>query len=232
MNSDENASSSEIASYVSQGSYACLYLVSSFSTLLSLAESLSEICGLSERITNLLMLISLCHDSGCEQQASLQEMAQSHVSDAVSGSIDASQCPSGSTSASKHRADCGQPALSRFNVCSNAFFSVYYGMHREAASDGPVYRALSPGDVEVGLRTMLCDEEHAWKLGQGHHRDILPGETVLRVSNLDVHSPARCLIPSLSFDISVGDRLLITGPVGCGKRYEYTVRRMLMLQHM
>ena len=50
----DNMTSPEIASFVAQSSFASLYLINSFSSLLALAEPFSEICGLSRRVVQLL----------------------------------------------------------------------------------------------------------------------------------------------------------------------------------
>ena len=70
LKAKENLDSPEIASIMAQGSYACLYLINSFSSLLQSAESFSEIYGLSERVLQLLRLLS--HEKG-DIQVSTEE---------------------------------------------------------------------------------------------------------------------------------------------------------------
>ena len=51
LKAKENLDSPEIASIMAQGSYACLYLINSFSSLLQSAESFSEIYGYNDQST-------------------------------------------------------------------------------------------------------------------------------------------------------------------------------------
>lgn len=61
-----NETSSDRASLMASGSYACMYLISAFSTLLSSVESLTEIDGLSNRVVELLRLTDTVRKGGHE----------------------------------------------------------------------------------------------------------------------------------------------------------------------
>lgn len=73
---DHGYSESEMASFVAQGTYASLYLISAFSTILSLSEAISDIVGLSVRVTKLLYIFDFssedlntnCWNSSCGLQ--------------------------------------------------------------------------------------------------------------------------------------------------------------------
>lgn len=54
-----NSSESDLASSLAAGSYACLYLISGLTTLLSTYESLSKIAALSSRVVELIEVTSL-----------------------------------------------------------------------------------------------------------------------------------------------------------------------------
>jgi ABC-type multidrug transport system fused ATPase/permease subunit len=53
----EDMSESRAASLLAEGSYACLYLISAFSTLLDMSQKVSKLCGYSARIVELLKYV-------------------------------------------------------------------------------------------------------------------------------------------------------------------------------
>ena len=213
-NSDESFNSSEIATYVSRGSFASLYLISLFSTLLSLAESLSEIFGLSERISNLLLLTSSSHGD-CTYATSMHGLFQTYKLNLFRHKVEAFQSPQDPDFLDQSTQVSSQQSLKKTN-CSRFLSSLYLGFNKDLTTDDLVYCPLSSGDIEIGRTPEMVNLPEL----PGHHPTLgLSGDAILKVENLDVRNPSGCLIESLSFVVSNGDRLLITGPVGCGKRY-------------
>ena len=56
-NDTSEASEAELASKLAEGSYACLYLIQALSTLVSSSQAASEVAGLANRVTELLLAL-------------------------------------------------------------------------------------------------------------------------------------------------------------------------------
>jgi ATP-binding cassette, subfamily D (ALD), member 4 len=68
ISKNANSTESDLASQLAAGSYACLYLISGLTTLLSTYESMSKICALSNRVVELIDLMSGTQPSNLSKQ--------------------------------------------------------------------------------------------------------------------------------------------------------------------
>jgi hypothetical protein len=83
---ESSLSEAEIAALIASGSYACLYLISSFSTVLAAFETLSELMALSQRVLELSDALVAGKRSRQQQQRWISTVKGCSVGHSSSGS--------------------------------------------------------------------------------------------------------------------------------------------------
>ena len=171
-------SAAEMASLVAQGTYSSLYLISTFSAVLALSETLSDICGLSIRVTKLLQVFDCIVD-------------ESEL-DCYRNSIQLLRRLFGKATS--------RPASSSLKtiLISGTSYAYCGGLSDETDAASSLFCSentiLLPSTQEVYRSKCILD---AQMISQNFINDH---------ASFD------------SFKIFTGDRLLIFGPTGCGKR--------------
>ena len=179
-------SESEMASFVAQGTYASLYLISAFSAVLSLSEAISDIVGLSVRVAKLLYtfnfaseeLTTNCWNSSC----GLLRLSL------LFGIEKASPKPSFSAVKSVLLGEMNHS----YDECSLSEFEVPYS----------------------ALPSTTIDDS---TLSPSQQRLLSKSNFLMHIPDLIFGGSNKC-DDIVSFELSKGDRLLISGPSGCGKR--------------
>ena len=199
MDSQKDLDSSEIASIMAQGSYACLYLINSFSSLLQSAESLSEICGLSKRVLHLLQLLS--HEEICNEKRTSDELSQRSMQNNFT-------------------------FLFILRSLVNSCFGIWRS-DETSPDDSSLneYMTLGSGEAEltdleatgkISISSISLQPSYpasTFRSNYSHKGDVL-----IYIDNLCLKSPLDVeLINALTLRVSLGDRIRISGPVGCGK---------------
>ena len=199
LEAKEDLDSPEIASIMAQGSYACLYLINSFSSLLQSAESLSEILGLSERVLQLRRLISRA--TGCNEQNITEQWSVENKNNISTSNF----------------------------VLRNLLIAIFGTWRRDNVSPEDFmmneYMTLGAGEAEfsdpeaAGKVSLLNVMPHPVQPMSFSRPDSSYQEDVLiYIDNLCLETPLGVpLTKALSLEVSIGDRVHVSGPIGCGK---------------
>lgn len=213
----EDLSAAESAGLLSSGSYACLYLIGTFSTILTMSQEFSQVCGYSARVLEIL-------DYTPRQS---KESWLHYQDDDSSDNVIYQDGEQPSTLVSKWRA----PILLWLGL--GDFWGTSPG-----ALESTSYDFLLADNEEDKLDTGSCtymlvnnalSEMELKSFGTrvlDHQDRISKPLFALSIRNLYVYSSqqgGKCLIRNLTLDLPRGSRLIVTGASGQGKVPRYFI---------
>lgn len=232
--SSSTDSEADLASRLAEGSYACLYLISALSTLISSAEGASEIAGLARRVTELLD--SLGDSSEEEDEEERDEEAGKYfwgsnaalrpTRAAAVGSKEQT-CISKLWAGTRAQGDLGYEMVAQPSSTSTfrPTTDIEMSRHGEHCNSAAANKRAVKSSGEDNVTDEVTELLHIWALDvhadlQEHGNSdagVGAGQHQRDYQHQQHQVSGRLLVRGLSLCVCEGMRVLVTGPSGCGK---------------
>lgn len=198
---------------LAQGSYACMYLINALSTVLSSSENVSEVVGLSRRVSELLERLPDAE----KVEETVRKKGALPRADLSSSRKATNVWPSlriVNPSSARFGGESEYQPLSTLEEGGGVELTVSTADDAEYTTPPhTTYEAPSPGSDKTNISIITFDKLNV--MCEGGHRD-LPRSGDAAFGGRPV-TPGRVLIRQLSLQVRWGMRVLVTGPSGCGK---------------